>query len=108
MLVQIFGIIDFIAAGLLYFGKISGPSFLISACIILLLVKGAMSLYPIPFYLPGFLMNLTDIATALFLYFSTTPMPELKTFVVVVLLVKSLPAIISSAFLLIGWISKRD
>jgi len=107
MIVQIFGAIDLIAAGLLYFGKISGPAFLVSACIILLLIKGIMSLFPIPFYLPGFVMNLTDVATVFLLYFGATPAPTLKTAVIVVLLVKALPSLISSAFLLFGWISKR-
>ena len=106
MIVQIFGAIDLIAAALLYFGKISGPQFLVSACIFLLLIEGIVSIFPIPFYLPGFLMNLTDAAAVILLYFGKTPMPELKIFVIAVLLIKSLPSIISSAFLIMGWISK--
>jgi len=107
MLVQIFGLIDLISAGLLYFGKISGPQFLVSACMVLLVLKGMMSLYPFPFYLPGFLMNLVDVTAVILLFFGTAPFPELKAFVIVVLLIKSLPALISSSFLLLGWISKR-
>ncbi|MBU4245750.1 MAG: hypothetical protein ABIF85_00160 [Nanoarchaeota archaeon] len=107
MIVQIFGATDLVAAGLLYFGKISGPQFLVSACIILLILKGAMSLFPFPFYLPGFLMNITDITTVILLYFGATPIPELKAFIIVVLLVKALPSLISSAFLLLGWITKK-
>ncbi len=107
MIIQIFGIIDLIAAGLLYFGKISGPQFLVSACILVLLIKGIMSVFPVPFYLPGFLMNLADAVSVILLYFGTTPFPELKAFVIIVLLVKSLPALVSSAFLLLGWVSKK-
>ncbi len=98
---------DLIAAALLYLGKISGPDFLVSACMILLVLKGAMSLCPFPFYLPGFLMNLTDIATVLLLYFGATPMPAIKTAVIVVLLIKALPSLVQSIFLVIGWLSAR-
>jgi|GEM_PF-1625479 len=108
MIVQLFGAIDLIAAGFLYFGKISGPQFLVSACMILLVLKGAMSLHPFPFYLPGILMNLTDVATVILLYFGTTPIPGLKAVIIAVLLIKALPSLISSAFLLIGWVSKKN
>lgn len=104
MIVQIFGAIDIIAAALLYFGKIPGPSFLAGACIILLLLKGAMSLFPFPFYLPGFLMNLTDVVAAPLLYFGTTPVPEIKSVVILVLLIKSIPSLVSGIFLLSGFI----
>lgn len=107
MLVQIFGSIDLIAAGLLYFGKIPGPSFLVSACILILLVKGAISIFPIPFYLPGILMNLADVFALFLLYFGATPMPGLKAFVIAVLFVKSIPALIQSLFLVLGFLSSR-
>lgn len=107
MLVQIFGAIDLVAAALLYFGKIPGLPFFVSACIILLVLKGVMSLYPFPFYLPGFLMNLTDVMSVILLYFGATPMPALKTAVIAVLLIKSIPALVQSIVLLLGWVSKR-
>lgn len=107
MIVQIFGIMDLIAAGFLYFGKIPGPSFIVGACILLLIIKGIMSIYPVPFYLPGVLMNLTDAASVILLYFGTTPFPGLKSTVIAVLLIKSLPSLVSSAFILIGWASKN-
>ncbi len=107
MIVQIFGLVDLAAAVLLYFGNIPGPGFLVGACIVLLLIKGIMSLYPVPFYLPGFLMNLTDITVVILLYFGTTPLPQLKTVVLFVLLAKSLPSIISMLFLAVGILSSK-
>lgn len=107
MIVQLFGAIDLIAAGLLYFGKISGPEFLVSACMILLVLKGAMSLCPFPFYLPGFLMNLTDVVAAPLLYLGTTPFPELKAAVIAVLLIKSIPSFVSGLFLLSSFLGRK-
>ena len=104
MIVQIFGAIDLIAAVLLYFGKIPGPGFIVSACILLLFLKGAMSMHPFPFYLPGFVMNLTDVVAAPLLYFGTTPMPEIKIVVIAVLLIKSIPSLVSGIFLLSGFL----
>lgn len=107
MIVQIFGAIDLIAAALLYFGKIPGPAFFVGTCILVLLIKGIISIFPIPFYLPGILMNLADIATVIFLYFGETPFDGIKTVVMAVLLIKSIPSVISSLFLVAGFMGSR-
>lgn len=107
MLVQIFGAIDLIAAGLLYFGEIPGPEFIIGACIMLLFLKGIISMCPVPIYLPGLLMSATDAVAVLLLYFGTTQIPSAKTFVIVILLVKSLPSLISALFLVIGFLGSK-
>lgn len=104
MIVQFFGAIDLIAATLLYFGRIRGPAVIIGACIAVLLIKGIVSLYPIPLYIPGSLMNITDIIAALLLYFGETPLPELKIAAIFVLLVKSVPPLISGLFLVAGFL----
>ncbi len=107
MIVQLFGAIDLIAAMLLYFGNFPAPDFIVRACIIILVIKGAMSMYPFPFYLPGFLMNLTDIVAAPLLYFGTTPFPELKIVVMAVLLVKAVPSLVSALFMIANFVGSR-
>lgn len=107
MLVQIFGAIDLIAAALLYSGKFPAPGFIVSACILVLVLKGIISIYPVPLFLPGVLMSAADVTAAALLYFGTTPLPVLKTAVIFVLLVKSIPSIISALFLVAGFVGSR-
>ena len=44
MIMPFFGIIDLIAAGLIYINDIPGPSLLINLVILTLVIKGVMSL----------------------------------------------------------------
>lgn len=104
MIFNIFGIADILASVMLYFGKVPGPSWLAKICIAVLLLKGLMSLFPLPQIFPfASPLGMVDIISALLLFFGTVPVPNvLKDVVLIVLAVKGLLSVLPEIFKFIG------
>ncbi|MFH1432248.1 MAG: hypothetical protein ABIG84_03445 [archaeon] len=103
MIHKIFGVIDIFVAALLYFGDVPGPSFLVNAIIFLLLAKGAVSLVYMPFlFIPGIVMSLTDVFAVLLLYFAAVPLASIKGILMVIILIKALPALLMDIAKILG------
>lgn len=92
MIFNFFGIADILAALLLYLGDMPGPSWLVKICMWVLILKGLMSLFPLPQVFPfASPLGLVDIISAIILYFGAVPGPipnVLKTAVIIILAVK--------------------
>lgn len=104
MIFNIFGVVDVLAAAMLYFGDIPGPSVLVKICMAVLLIKGLMSFFPLPKIFPfASPLGLTDIISALLLFFGTAPVPALlKSIVIIVLLVKGVLSTLPELFKFLG------
>ncbi len=95
MLEKIFGTVDIITAGLLFFVDSPFP-FIANACMLLLLVKGLISIFPIPFlYIPCLVMSFVDILSAILIAFSALPL-GIKAIIIPIMLIKSVPSILTS------------
>lgn len=103
MIHKLFGIIDIFVAILLFFGNIPGPRIFVNAIVLLLLAKGAVSLVYFPFlFIPGIVMGVTDILAALLLVFGNIALPAIKEILIIVILVKALPALLMDIAQIVG------
>lgn len=106
MIFNIFGIADIIAALILYFGKIPGPSWLAKICFFVLIIKGLMSLFPLPQIFPfASPLGFVDVISAVLLFFGTAPalVPNiLKVAVIIILAVKGLLSVLPELLKFIG------
>ena len=96
MLQKIFGLIDISVACLLFFGSTQFPDLLVNIIIVLLFVKGIISIFPIPFlYMPCMLMDIVDILSVILVVFGDIFLPlTFKIILVIIMLAKSLPSVI--------------
>ena len=103
MIEKVFGVIDFLAAILIYFGDVPGPKLFVNVIVFLLVAKGAISFVYFPFlYLPGIVMSLVDVFAVLLLYFGAVPLASIKGILMVVSLVKALPALMMDVAKILG------
>lgn len=103
MIHKIFGIIDILVAILIYFGDVPGPKLFVNAVVFLLLAKGIVSFVYFPFlFIPGIVMGLTDIFAVLLLYFGAVPLASIKGILMVIILLKALPALMMDISKILG------
>ncbi|MCK5333618.1 MAG: hypothetical protein KAJ24_03830 [Candidatus Aenigmarchaeota archaeon] len=104
MIFNIFGIADLLAAIILFLGDFPGPSWLVKICIIVLALKGLMSMFPLPMIFPfASPLGMIDIVASLLLFFGNAPVPNiLITAVAIVLAVKGVVSVLPELFKFIG------
>jgi len=103
MIEKIFGVVDFLAALLIYFGDVPGPQLFVNAIVFLLVAKGAISFVYFPFlYIPGIVMSLVDVFAVLLLYFGAVPLASIKGVLMIIILVKALPALMMDIAKILG------
>ncbi len=104
MIFNIFGIADLVAAIILFLGDFPGPSWIVKICIIVLALKGLMSLFPLPMIFPfASPLGLVDIVGSLLLFFGSAPVPNILINVVaIVLAVKGVISVLPELFKFIG------